>query len=128
MRTILKFFSITMVLLLSSCSSGGDSDPGPDPNPDPDPNPTPTTVTYTNTISLVISSNCISCHGSTPTNNAPISLNTYAKVKTAVESNGLIDRISLPQGNTNMMPKDGTRLPQATIDKFITWKNNGYVE
>lgn len=124
MRTILKISSIAMMLLLSGCSSGGDSDP----NPDPDPDPTPTTITYTNTISSIISNNCISCHGSTPSNGATISLNTYTKVKTAVENNGLIDRISLPQGNSNMMPKDGTRLPQATIDKFTTWKNNGFLE
>lgn len=124
MRTILKISSIAMMLLLSGCSSGGDSDPDPDPDPDP----TPTTITYTNTISGIISNNCISCHGSTPSNGATISLNTYTKVKTAVENNGLIDRISLPQGNSNMMPKDGTRLPQATIDKFTTWKNNGFLE
>lgn len=120
MRTILKLYPVILLLLLSSCSSGGDSDSSPDPDP--------TTITYTNTISTIISVNCISCHGSTPTNGATISLNTYAKVKTAVESNGLIDRISLPQGNSNMMPKDGTRLPQATIDKFTTWKNNSYPE
>ncbi|GEL12270.1 hypothetical protein SAMN05192550_3159 [Flavobacterium glycines] len=122
MRTIFKLYSATLLLVMSSCSSGGDS------NSDPDPDPTPTTITYTNTISSIISANCISCHASTPTNGATISLNTYAKVKTAVESNGLIDRISLPQGNTSMMPKDGTRLPQATIDKFTNWKNNGYPE
>lgn len=124
MRTILKISSIAMMLLLSGCSSGGDSDP----NPDPDPDPTPTTITYTNTISGIISEKCISCHGSTPNNGATISLNTYNRVRTAVESNELINRISLPQGDPNMMPKDGTRLPQATIDKFTTWKNNGFLE
>ena len=130
MKPILKFTSLTMVLLLilSSCSSGGDSDPDTSPGPDPTPTPTTTTITYTNTISSIITSNCISCHGSTPTNSATISLNTYAKVKTAIESNGLIDRISLAQGNSNLMPKNGTRLPQATIDKFTTWKNNNYPE
>lgn len=124
MRTILKFYPIAMLLLFNSCSSGGDSDSNPDPNPDP----TPTTLTYTNTIKSIITTNCISCHGNPPTQSAPISLDTYAKVKSAVQNNGLIDLISLPQGNSNLMPKNGTRLPQATIDKFTTWKNNGYLE
>lgn len=124
MKTLQFFSLIALALFLNSCSSGGDSDSNPNPNPDPN----PTTITYTNTISSIISANCISCHGSTPTNGAPISLDTYAKVKAATQNNNLIGRISLAQGDPNLMPKNGTRLPQATIDKFITWQNNGYLE
>lgn len=126
MKTLQFSSLIVLTLFLNSCSSGGDSDSNPNPNPNPDPNPT--TLTYTNTISSIISTNCISCHGSTPTNGAPISLDTYAKVKAAVQNNGLISRISQAQGTSGMMPKDGTRLPQATIDKFTTWQNNGFLE
>lgn len=125
MKTLRFFYLIALTLFLNSCSSGSDSDN--DPNPDPDPDPDPVTITYNNTIKAIITNNCISCHGSTPTNGATISLDTYARVKTATQNN-LIDRISLNQGNIQMMPKDGTRLPQATIDKFTTWKNNGYLE
>jgi hypothetical protein len=121
MKTILFFSLIALTLSLNSCSSGSDSDNNPNPDPDP------VTITYSNTIKSIITTNCISCHGSTPSNGAAISLDTYAKVKTATQNN-LIDRISLAQGNAQMMPKDGTRLPQATIDKFTTWKNNGYLE
>nr|WP_288832723.1 hypothetical protein [uncultured Flavobacterium sp.] len=130
MKTLQFFFLIALALSLNSCSSGGDSDgnPNPNPDPDPDPDPNPTTITYTNTIRSIISANCISCHGSTPTNNATISLDTYLKVKTATQNNNLIGRISLTQGNPDLMPKNGTRLPQATIDKFIAWQANGYLE
>lgn len=128
MKTLQFFSLIALALFLNSCSSGGDSDGNPNPDPDPDPDPNPTTITYTNTIKSIISANCISCHGSTPTNNATISLDTYLKVKTATQNNNLIGRISLTQGNTDLMPKNGTRLPQATIDKFIAWQANGYLE
>lgn len=119
MKTLRFFSLIAFTLFLNSCSSGSESDISNDPNPTP---------TYTNTINSIITNNCLSCHGSTPTNGAPISLDTYAKVKAAVQNNGLIDRISRAQGTSGMMPQGGTRLPQATIDKFTTWKNNGYIE
>ncbi len=124
MKTIHFFSMVALTLSLNSCSSGSDSDNDPNPDPDPD----PVTITYNNTIKSIITTNCISCHGSTPTQGATISLDTYARVKTATQDNNLIGRISLAQGNPEMMPKNGTRLPQATIDKFTTWKNNGYLE
>lgn len=126
MKTLRFFSLIALTLFLNSCSSGSDSDNNP--NPDPDPDPDPVTITYNNTIKTIITNNCISCHGSTPTNSATISLDTYARVKTATQNNDLIGRISLTQGSPDLMPKNGTRLPQATIDKFTTWKNNGYLE
>jgi mono/diheme cytochrome c family protein len=72
--------------------------------------------------------NCISCHGNTPSNGAPMSLTTYQNVKDAVLTKGLIDRISRAQGAAGMMPFGGTRLPQSKIDEVINWKNNGYVQ
>lgn len=123
MKTLRFFSLIALTLFLNSCSSGSDSDNDPNPDPDPD----PVTITYNNTIKAIITNNCISCHGSTPTNGATISLDTYTRVKTATQNN-LIERISRAQGTDGMMPKDGTRLSQATIDKFTTWKNNGYLE
>lgn len=93
-----------------------------------DSTPVPTIVTYTNTVKSIIDGSCISCHGSTPTNGASLSLTTYTLVKDAVTSHGLIDRISRSQGTTGMMPKDGTRLPQPTIDKVIKWQTDGLSE
>lgn len=127
MKIFFRLSLLAGILIFNSCSGDG-SDTNSNPNPNPDPDPNPVTITYTNTISSIISNNCISCHGNTPSNGAAISLNTYARVKSAVINNGLIDRISQAQGTSGMMPKNGTRLPQATIDKVVTWKNNNYLE
>lgn len=83
-------------------------------------------VTYTNTIKTVIDNNCIFCHTSPPQNGAPMSLNSYNLVIDAIQNRDLINRISKTQGDPQLMPLGGTRLPQSTIDKFIEWSNNGF--
>ncbi|HLF53472.1 hypothetical protein [Flavobacterium sp.] len=115
----LTFFS--SILIITSCTSDSESDLT---------NNTPINenVTYTGTIRNIIDNNCIMCHGTTPTNGAPMSLTTYANVKDAVLNRGLLDRISRPQGSPGMMPSGGTRLPQSTIDQVVQWKNDGLLE
>lgn len=115
----LTFFS--SILIITSCTSDSESDLT---------NNTPINenVTYTGTIRNIIDNNCIMCHGTTPTNGAPMPLTTYANVKDAVLNRGLLDRISRPQGSPGMMPSGGTRLPQSTIDQVVQWKNNGLLE
>lgn len=115
---ILLFVSV--FVLLTSCSSDSESDLID--------NTVPSTITYTNSIKSTMDTNCISCHGTIPSNGAPISLTTYQSVKNAVLNNGLIDRISRSQGAGGMMPQGGTRLPQSKIDEVVNWKNNGYVQ
>lgn len=122
MNKVKTFALAISTILMVSCSSGSESDLSPSPNPDPNPNP----VTITNTIKSIISTNCTSCHGSNPSNGANGSLDTYARVKASADN--IIDRISRAQGAAGMMPQNGTRLPQSTIDKVISWKNNGYIE
>ncbi|HEY4628923.1 MAG TPA: cytochrome c [Flavobacterium sp.] len=124
MNKVKTFALAISTILMVSCSSGSESDLSPSPNPNPDPNPV--TITYTNTIKSIISTNCTSCHGSNPSNGANGSLDTYARVKASAEN--IIDRISRAQGAAGMMPQNGSRLPQSTIDKIIAWKNNGYIE
>jgi mono/diheme cytochrome c family protein len=87
-----------------------------------------TSITYTNSIKSTIDANCISCHGTNPSNGASISLKTYQNVKDAVSNFGLIDKISKAQGAAGMMPFGGTRLPQSKIDEIITWKINGFIQ
>jgi hypothetical protein len=85
-------------------------------------------ITYNNTVKGIVQNNCLFCHTSPPQNGAPMQLTTYADVKNAVMSRGLLDRISRPQGSQGMMPNGGQRLPQATIDKIFQWAQNGFPE
>jgi uncharacterized membrane protein len=124
MKPYIIILIIVAALINANCSNNSESDITSTPNPDP----TPTTITYANTIQDIMTSNCTSCHGTPPTNGASVSLNTYIKVKNAVINEQLIERISKAQGTSGMMPDNGTRLPQATINKVISWKNDGYKE
>lgn len=109
-----------MLFLLASCTNDSESDVID--------NVTPASITYTNSIKSIMDTNCISCHGTSPTNGASISLKTYQNVKDAELNFGLILRISKAQGSAGMMPNGGTRLPQSKIDEVINWKNNGFKE
>ncbi len=86
------------------------------------------TTKYLQDIKPIIDNNCIMCHGTTPANGAPMSLTTYAQVKDAVQNRGLLDRISRAQGALGMMPNQGIRLPQTTIDLIIDWNTDGLLE
>ncbi|MBR9757635.1 MAG: hypothetical protein GYB39_06100 [Algicola sp.] len=84
-------------------------------------------ITYTVHVKPIIDANCLNCHGTPPTNGAPISLATYNQVKQAVENNNLIGRIS-SQDPSFLMPLGGQRLPQNLIDLIIQWDNDGLQE
>ncbi|OGS70099.1 MAG: hypothetical protein A3F91_13355 [Flavobacteria bacterium RIFCSPLOWO2_12_FULL_35_11] len=114
MKNLLTITSMFLMLFIASCSSGSDDD-------DPILNPLATTITYSNTISTIVNGNCTGCHGSTPTNGAPMSLTTYNNVKDAVENRGLINQIE-----TGNMPKNGTDLTSTQIQSFKTWQTNGF--
>lgn len=87
-----------------------------------------TNLKYTTFVKSVIDNNCIVCHATTPVNGAPMSLTSYEHVKNAIQTRGLLDRISRPQGSSGMMPLGGTRLPQETINKIFEWSQNGLPE
>jgi len=116
----LAFLSFFVISCSNDDSSTSSSSTGSTPNPDGK-------VHYTSDIAPVINSNCTGCHGNTPTNGAPMSLTSLTAVKEAIQNRGLIARISLAQGDINMMPKNGTRLPQATIDKIAKWETDGFL-
>jgi mono/diheme cytochrome c family protein len=78
-------------------------------------------TTYTSTVKSIIDNNCIFCHGTTPTNGAPMSLTTYENVKNAVLTRNLLDRISRTEGTSGAMPLGGPRLPQNDINAIATW-------
>jgi uncharacterized membrane protein len=113
---------LTIFALLVNCSSNSSDDLATDPNPTP--TPTPTTVTYNANIKSIISNNCTACHGSTPTNGAPMSLTTYSQVKNAVENRDLISRIN---STSRPMPTSGL-MSQSNRKLIQDWKDNGFLE
>ena len=86
------------------------------------------TIPLTSNIKPIIDNNCVACHGTTPSAGAQTSLVTYIQVKNSVLNNGLIDRVSRAQGASGMMPYQGTRLPQSSIDLIIDWNTDGLLE
>jgi len=89
---------------------------------------TSNTTKYIQNIKPIIDNNCVACNGTTPSAGAQTSLVTYIQVKNSVLNNGLIDRISRAQGASGMMPYQGTRLPQSSIDLIIDWNTDGLLE
>lgn len=83
-------------------------------------------VTYSQNIKTIIDSNCLTCHGVTPSFGAPMSLTTYENVKDAVLNRGLIDRISREEGSTGAMPLGGPKLPINSINLIIQWQNQDF--
>lgn len=83
-------------------------------------------VSYTEQIQAIMGNNCTSCHGTTPTNGAPMSLSNYDDVKDAVLNRNLIGRISLEIGESGFMPLGGSKLPQPTIDLITQWQTDGF--
>ena len=112
-------------LLILSCSSDSEddvTDPGGNGN-----NPDNTEISYTTHIAPIMSNNCVSCHGSTPSNGASVSLTTYSQVKNAVENNQLIQRINSTQAGY-AMPFNGSQLPQTTRARVEAWRDGGFIE
>lgn len=121
------FISILLIGTLVSCSKDDENTNATGGGNTTQPPSNDGIVRYVNDVAPIINSNCTGCHGNPPTNSAPMHLTSYDAVKDAVLNRGLISRISLPQGDANMMPKNGTRLPQTAIDKIIEWQSDGFV-
>lgn len=117
----LIFPLVLSVLFLAGCSKSSSSDEIPDPADD---NPMPRNATYEADVKGIIQSNCLSCHGTPPTNDAPMSLSSYAEVKNAVENRGLLARIT---STSNPMPPAG-RLPASTRQIISDWIDLGMPE
>jgi hypothetical protein len=115
-----EYLIYLLFLFITSCSSNSEDDLI---------NPIALNTTkYIQNVKPIIDNNCIICHGAAPSNGATTSLVTYAQVKEAVQNRGLLDRISRPQGTPGMMPNQGARLPQTTIDLIIDWNVDGLLE
>lgn len=115
---LIKLLGITFLLTVIGCTNDSDSDLLENTENE--------MVTYTGIVKQIIDQNCVTCHGVTPINGAPMSLHTYENVKEAVLNRGLIDRITRIEGQPGAMPFGGPRLPQTQIDQIIQWQNEDF--
>lgn len=130
--------TIVLTILMAVFASCSDSDTfqdietppetgTPPTNPTDPTNPTtPTALTYNKDVKSIIDANCISCHAS-GRSAAFRPLTTFAQVKAAVESAGLLSRIQLQNGQQGIMPQGG-RMSQANIDVIVKWNTDGLKE
>lgn len=130
--------TIVLTILMAVLASCSDSDTfqdietppetgTPPTNPTDPTNPTtPTALTYNKDVKSIIDANCISCHAS-GRSAAFRPLTTFAQVKAAVESAGLLSRIQLQNGQQGIMPQGG-RMSQANIDVIVKWNTDGLKE
>ncbi|MFP2996510.1 hypothetical protein ABN763_11390 [Spongiivirga sp. MCCC 1A20706] len=82
------------------------------------------TPTYTANIEGIMAGNCTTCHASTPTNGAPMSLVTYNQVVDAVNNRNLVSRI-----NSTSAPMPQTGRMSATLRETIErWVEAGMPE
>ncbi len=87
--------------------------------------PIPEQVSYAEDVKSIIDNNCIVCHGATPIPGTNLSLINYDQVRDAVLNKGLINRISLQEGNSSLMPQGGPKLPETTINIIKKWQEDG---
>lgn len=121
-KRIPVLFGAAVFMFLYSCSSRDLDDLKPVQEQD-----TSGTVTFQD-VKFVFETICTQCHSNPPQNGAPMPLVTYLNVKSAVETRGLLDRISRMEGEDGLMPLGGPRLPQATIDLIVQWNEDGLLE
>lgn len=124
MKTQVLIMAVAFAVSISSCSNEDSTTLAPTTPP-----PANTTaVTYSQNIKAVMDNNCVVCHAAVPRNGASNSLVTFAQVKDAMTNRGLLNRISLPNGNGLLMPQGGPRMPQTTIDLVAKWQQDGLLE
>ncbi|WP_298147824.1 hypothetical protein [Flavobacterium sp.] len=83
-------------------------------------------VLYSRDIAPIVSNSCTNCHGAVPTLGAPMPLVTADQVRNAILNQDLLGRIALPNGNDLLMPQGGPRFPDATIELFVRWQQDGF--
>ena len=83
-------------------------------------------VGFEKDVQSIIGNNCTVCHGAVPIPGTSLSLSTYEKVREAVLNKGLINRISLQEGNSSLMPQGGPKLPESTVNIVKKWQEQGF--
>ncbi len=118
-----KILILTALAIVYSCSSDSNEDVAPVTDPEPDPT---NKLTYTDDVKSIIDGRCIGCHGSPLMNNAPFPLLTFAQVDD--KASAILTRISIPAGETGIMPPVGEPLTQTDINTIDQWIKDGKLE
>ncbi len=82
-----------------------------------------TNVTYSETISNIITTYCLGCHGATASGG--INLSTYEGVADVAADGSLYGAVSHQPGYT-AMPLGGSMLPDCDIEQIRIWVENGF--
>lgn len=77
-------------------------------------------------MKIIVDNNCVVCHNSRPNAIGPFPLKSYEQVKDNAENGAILYCIKLPDGDPNIMPKNG-KLPQNLIDVILVWVDQGYL-
>ena len=89
----------------------------------PDPNCNTSMVSFSSTVSGIINTHCLGCHGANNPS-AGFSLNTYNGVKAKVDDGRLFGAINHSPGFTPM-PEGSPKLSQCDINKIKAWIDAG---
>lgn len=82
------------------------------------------TVSYASEVQHVVATNCSPCHvGSNP---RQTSLGSYDAVKNNIDE--IITRISKNPDEKGFMPFKHAKLPDSTIQVFVNWRANGFMQ
>ncbi len=120
MKTLFSFFLIFCVAFINKSYVHDSEDDLIDLPP-------VTLVTYQNDMNTIHNDNCTSCHNNPLINASPTSLLTYDPVKKAVNNRDLLNRIS-SEDSDFLMPFQGLRLSQSTINVILQWNTDGLLE
>ncbi|MDD5152047.1 MAG: hypothetical protein PHC28_16470 [Flavobacterium sp.] len=114
MKKVIIFLMIIMAgVVIESCESNTYEDISFVANP-----------TYTANVGPIVKSTCSGCHSG---GQQFPNLESYAEVKDAIQNGSLLCRIDDPSiCFGSIMPTSG-RMPQTTIDMFILWQTQGFV-
>lgn len=82
---------------------------------------TDATVTYAKDIKPILEANCTKCHNG---GQVEFNFNKLEDIKLAISKEEFLESIKHMKGFP-AMPKNASKLSQATIDKMECWINNG---
>lgn len=115
---IKKINLVALLVIFASCTSTTYEDIEKNTNG--------SSVSYQANVKTIIDAKCLSCHSATGSASF-LPLSTFANVKTAVQNNGLLNRIQLQAGQSGAMPPSGP-IPTNEIQTIVKWNEQGLQE